>query len=293
MNKSLAVPNEGSWPLGPLAPDKDALPGQRTYSATNILDFPTLLRIIHHWRWLVVGGVALGLVGAILFSVLTTPIYRAWVTLEANPPTVAVSDEQSRERDATTINSYDFVATQVGLLSSKSVAERTAQELNLVNNPNIVGQDADASKRLRTATAVVARGLEVIAPDQGTIDQVQLRLSFAQLAAIVANGVADSFIDAVSSAAVKPPRTPHFLERQIARPTATSSTPSARSPPLPRRRDRRHGGRRMADPPSETRIRSRGNRSSRSTRALADATRAGSPPKAHIVSRLQLGRRAM
>ena len=33
-------------------------------------------------------------------------------------------------------NSYDFVATQVGLLQSKSVAERTAQDLNLGNNPH-------------------------------------------------------------------------------------------------------------------------------------------------------------
>ena len=218
MNNSLAVPNEGSWPLGPLAPDNAVLPGQRTYSATNILDFPTLVRIIHHWRWLVVGGVALGLVGAILFSLLTTPVYRAWVTLEANPPTVSVSDEQSRERDATTINSYDFVATQVGLLSSKSVAERTAQELNLTNNPNIVGQDVDASKRLRSATAVVAGGLKVIAPDQGTLIKFSFDSPSPQLAAMVANGVADSFINTAlqrryeASAYAR-----NFLERQIAK----------------------------------------------------------------------------
>ncbi|MEO8453658.1 MAG: polysaccharide biosynthesis tyrosine autokinase [Sphingomicrobium sp.] len=218
MNKSLAVPNEGSWPIGPLAPDKSVLPGERTYSASNLLDFPTLLRIIHHWRWLVVGGVALGLVGAILFSLLTTPIYRAWVTLEANPPTVAINDEQSRERDATTINSYDFVATQVGLLSSKSVAERTAQELNLANNPNIVGQDTDASKRLRKATGVVISGLKVIAPDQGTLIKFSFDSPSPQLASMVANGVADSFINTAlqrryeASAYAR-----NFLERQIAK----------------------------------------------------------------------------
>ena len=80
--------------------------------------------------------------GAILVTLLTTPVYRAWVTLEANPPTVSVSDEQSREqRSAGSYNPYDFVATQVGLLSSKSVAQRTAQELNLANNPDVVPQD--------------------------------------------------------------------------------------------------------------------------------------------------------
>jgi capsular exopolysaccharide synthesis family protein len=218
MNNSLAVPNEGPWPLAPLAAGSGVLPGQRTYSTTNILDFPSLVRIIHHWRWLVVGGLVLGLVAAVLVTLLTTPIYRAWVTLEANPPTVSISDEQSREHDATNINSYDFVATQVGLLSSKSVAERTAQELNLANNPNIVGQEGDASKRLRTAAGVVSGGLKVIAPETGTLIKFSYDSPSPQLAAMVANGVADSFINTAlqrryeASAYAR-----NFLQRQIAK----------------------------------------------------------------------------
>src|SRR5689334_24552884 len=108
MNNSLAVPKEGPWPLTPYAPPTPTPAGQRTYSATSILDFPTLIRILHHWRWLVLGAVAAGLLGAILITMLTTPIYRAWVTLEANPPSFSVSDEQSREREATNSNTYDF-----------------------------------------------------------------------------------------------------------------------------------------------------------------------------------------
>ena len=155
MNNSLAVPNQGPWPVGQYAPDAQLGPGQRTYSATNILDFATLVRILHHWRWLVLGAVALGLAAAILATLLTTPVYRASVTLEANPPMVAVTDEQSREREASNTNSYDFVATQVGLLKSKAVAQRTAQELNLANSADIVPQDIDASKRLQIATGIV------------------------------------------------------------------------------------------------------------------------------------------
>jgi capsular exopolysaccharide synthesis family protein len=220
MNNSLALPNESPWPLGPLAPDPgaQALPGQRTYSATNILDFPTLLRIIHHWRWLVIGGLGLGLVAAILMTLLTTPVYRAWVTLEANPPTVSVSDEQTREREATNVNSFDFVVTQVGLLSSKSVAERTAQELNLANNPSVVAQNADASARLRAAAGVVGGGLKVITPQEGTLIKFSYDSPSPQLAAMVANGIADSFINTAlqrryeASAYAR-----NFLERQIAK----------------------------------------------------------------------------
>ena len=219
MNNSLVVPNERAWPLSPYDPEAESRlgPGQRTYSPTNILDFATLVRIIYHWRWLVLGALGLGLLGAILMTLLTTPVYRAWVTLEANPPTVSVSDEQSREREANT-NSYDFVATQVGLLSSKSVAQRTAQELNLANNPDVVGQSPNASDRLRAATGYVAGGLKVIPPDEGQLIKFSYSSTSPQLAALVANGIADSFINTAlqrryeASAYAR-----NFLERQIAK----------------------------------------------------------------------------
>jgi polysaccharide biosynthesis transport protein len=218
MNNSLAVPNEGSWPIAPYAPPTPAPGGQRTYSASSILDFATLIRIIHHWRWLVLGAVLAGFIGAILLTLLTTPIYRAWVTLEANPPIVSISDEQSKEREATTSNTYDFVATQVGLVSSKSVAERTAQELNLANNPAVVPPKIDASQRLRIATAVVSGGLHVIPPQEGQLIKFSYDSPSPQLAALVANGIADSFINTAlqrryeASAYAR-----NFLERQIAR----------------------------------------------------------------------------
>ena len=169
MNNSLAVPNAGSWPITPYAPGRGVPGGHRTYSASSILDFATLVRILEHWRWLVLGAVATGFVGAILVTLLTTPVYRAWVTLEANPPTFSVSEDQSKEREASNSDSYDFVATQVGLVSSKSVAERTAQELNLANNAAVVPQNIDPSQRLKIATGVVSGGLKVIPPQQGQL----------------------------------------------------------------------------------------------------------------------------
>ena len=221
MNNNLAIPNEGPWPVGtysPGQPSSGSAPGQRSYSGSSMLDFPTLVRIIQHWRWLVIGAVAVGLLAAILFTLLTTPVYRAWVTLEGNPPVVSVSDEQSREREQTNSNSYDFIATQVGLLSSKSVAQRTAQELNLATNPEIVPQNVDASQRLKAATATVSKGLKVIPPQEGQLIKFSYDSTSPQLAALVANGIADSFINTAlqrryeASAYAR-----NFLERQIAK----------------------------------------------------------------------------
>jgi capsular exopolysaccharide synthesis family protein len=231
VNNNIAVPDTGPWPLQHHVPGAplDARSGQRTYSAANILDFATFLRIVTHWKWLILGAVALGLAGAIILSLLTTPIYRAFVTMEANPPSVAVSDEQSQERAAQVGNPYDFIATQVGLLSSKSVAQRTAQELNLANNPQFVEQDEDASTRLKIAAAKVESAVKVEIPEDGAIIEFSVDSTDPQLSATIANGVAESFINSSlqrryeASAYAR-----NFLERQIAK-TRTDLERSERS----------------------------------------------------------------
>jgi capsular exopolysaccharide synthesis family protein len=217
VNTSLPVPNEGPWPIAPYTGGTEQLGrGQRNYSASTILDFAALMRIVHHWRWLVLGAVALGLAGAILATLLTRPVYRAWVTLEANPPSFQVTDEDKDSQLVSGGQTYDFVATQVGLLQSRSVAERAAQELNLANNADVVAQDIDASKRLRLATGMVASNLTVVPPQQGELIKFSYDSTSPQLAANVANALADSFINTAiqrryeSSAYAR-----NFLERQI------------------------------------------------------------------------------
>ena len=161
---------------------------------------------------------ALGLAGAVLATLLTRPVYRAWVTLEANPPSFQVTEQDKDQDPAVNGDLYSFIATQVGLLSSRSVAERAAQDLNLANNPDIVPQDLDASKRLGAATSIVAGGLDVSAPAQGELIRFSYDSTSPQLAASVANAVADSFIDTAiqrryeSSAYAR-----NFLERQISK----------------------------------------------------------------------------
>src|SRR5213075_3076193 len=77
-------------------------------------------------------------------------------------------------------------------------------------------QNADASQRLRAATNIVQHGLKVIAPEQGQLIKFTYDSTSPPLAALVANGVADSFINTAlqrryeASAYAR-----NFLERQI------------------------------------------------------------------------------
>ena len=85
-----------------------ALPGQRGralspywgevgYGEVANLDLAYLFKIVREWRWLIVGAIGLGLAAAIIATLLTQPLYRAWVTLEVNPPSVEILDPKSRE----------------------------------------------------------------------------------------------------------------------------------------------------------------------------------------------------
>jgi len=217
VNSSLIIPEDGSRLPRPFGVGGDQVgSGQRNYSATNILDFATLLRIVRHWRWLIVGAVAVSLAGAMVVSLLMRPVYRAWVTLQANPPTFQVTDSKDADQQDAAGSTFDFVATQVGLLQSRSVAERAAQELNLANNADLIPQDADASARLQIATATIARNLKVVPPATGELIKFSVDSRSPQLAASIANAVADGFIDTAiqrryeSSAYAR-----NFLERQI------------------------------------------------------------------------------
>ena len=221
MNNNLPVPEpDGSWVVDRYNPDGRL--GVRPTPATSTdgsgLDFAALLRIVSNWRWLILGATALGLVAAIIVTLLTTPLYRSWVTLEVNPPSVEIMDEQTRERSSNGASNWDFVVTQVGLLGSRSIAERAAQDLNLANNKEFVGEGGDAAARLNRATAKVAGGLNVDAPDDGQLIKFSFDAESPQLSATIANQLAESFINSnlqrrfEASAYAR-----NFLEKQIAK----------------------------------------------------------------------------
>src|SRR5688572_18465192 len=89
--------NEPAWALAPYAPGAAAPHGdERAYAPGADLNLAALIRIISEWRWLILSAIALGFAGAVILTLLTTPLYRASATLEANPPSVEILDEQTK-----------------------------------------------------------------------------------------------------------------------------------------------------------------------------------------------------
>lgn len=183
--------------------------------ATGGLDFATLVRTLREHYKLILAAVVAGIALAILATMLTKPLYRADVVLEVQPPSVEILNEERRAPEAT-VALWDFISTQVGLLQSRSLAERVAQDLNLAADPSFVPQEGDPRTRLRAAAAKVAGGVKVTMPEEGQLIKFGYVAEDPQTAARIANGIADSFID--SSLQRRFDASNHarvFLERQI------------------------------------------------------------------------------
>ena len=154
-----------------------------------------LLRVLReHWK-VVLAAVLAGGAAAIIVTLMTTPLYQAKVVMEVNPPTVEALDDNRGTSTASGANLWDIIATQVGLLKSQSLGERVAQDLNLALNPNFVEQTGDATSRLKAAGGKVAGGIESEVPKDGQLIEFTYTSEDPQMAALVANGIADSFID--------------------------------------------------------------------------------------------------
>jgi polysaccharide biosynthesis transport protein len=224
MNKSDIEPAGRApvWPLAVQRPGELAMPGdwgQQSYGSSQALDLnlATIWRILMEWRWLILGSIAVGVAAAIIMTLLTTPLYRAQAVLEINPPSVEIM-EDSKAKSGGGGDDRAFLATQYGLLQSRSLAERVAQDLNLASKADFVPQDADRAARQKMAAGILMGNFEVKPVPNSRLVKITYSSPSPPLAAQVTNSFADNFINSnlerryeASSYAR------NFLERQIAK----------------------------------------------------------------------------
>jgi len=96
-----------------------------------------LLRAASRWRWVLLGGIALGAVAGILMTAMMTREYASTARLEITRDTDRVVDIDSVERD-TSVADQEFYQTQYGLLQTKELSERVVRELGLADNPTVL-----------------------------------------------------------------------------------------------------------------------------------------------------------
>ncbi len=106
--------------------------GQAALPAVSFIQ--QYLQIALRRRWLILGIAAVALVLGVVATLLMTPQYTATSTIEIQRNAAQVTEFEGVDRNQG-IADQEFYQTQYGLLHARTLAERVANQLNLVNRP--------------------------------------------------------------------------------------------------------------------------------------------------------------
>jgi capsular exopolysaccharide synthesis family protein len=166
----------------------------RPAKSDSRFDINEIWRIVAKWWWLIAGIAVACLLAAIVISLMITPLYRAQSTIEVKPEGVQVVGKEIGEVQPPSANSREFLNTQVGLLKSRSLAERVARSTNLANNEALFDQDAPRASREAAAAGMVQGGVTIAAQRDSALISIAVEDPNPELAARLANAYADNFI---------------------------------------------------------------------------------------------------
>ncbi|WP_374943845.1 GumC family protein [Sphingomonas sp.] len=193
----------------PLAgPTLSHVPGMEAETVPAIRQY---LRIAMRWRYLILGATIACVLLGLIVTLMMTPKYTATTTVEISREANKVTDFQGVERE-TNIADQEFYQTQYGLLRSRSISERVATQLRLVDDPKFfalfgVSENDSAfqlvngrypasgrATRLRIAGETLRDNLVVSPTRLSRLVDIGFTSPDAGFSAKVANNWADSFI---------------------------------------------------------------------------------------------------
>lgn len=169
------------------------------------------LRIAVRWRYVIFGIIGACLILGLIVTLLMTPKYTATSTIEISRESDQVTNFQGVERE-TSLADQEFYQTQYGLLRSRTLAERVAMQLRLIDDKAFferfgVDQDdpafqqvngrysaAGRDKRQRIAGEVLLKNVSIDPTRLSRLVTIGFSSPDAEFSARVANVWAENFI---------------------------------------------------------------------------------------------------
>ncbi|WP_460101520.1 GumC family protein [Qipengyuania sp. 483] len=171
------------------------------------------LRVALRWRWILIGLTLAGMILGLVVTLLMTPKYMAEVTIEISRDSDQVTNFQGVEQEVS-LADQEFYQTQYSLLESRTLAERVARELQLVDDPaffEMFGVDGDSdvafsmsngrytaqgrAYRQRVAGQILLENLSVDPIRLSRLVDISITSPEAGFSARVANAWAENFIE--------------------------------------------------------------------------------------------------
>lgn len=104
------------------------------------------MRIAMRWRYVILGVTALCLILGLVATLLMTPKYTAVTTVEISRESNRVANFEGVEQEVS-VADQEFYQTQYGLLRSRSLSERVASQLRLVDDEKFFALFGEADDR--------------------------------------------------------------------------------------------------------------------------------------------------
>lgn len=184
---------------------------QRVAAGDGIPLISQYLRIAMRWRYVIIGITAACAIIGLIVTLLMTPQYTATAEIEIQRESNQITNFEGVERE-TGIGDQEFYQTQYGLLQSRTLSERVATQLRLVDDVSFFemsGIDSDASAfeqvngrytaagratRQRVAGEILRERVSISPTRLSRLVDVSFTSSDPQLSARVANAWAENFI---------------------------------------------------------------------------------------------------
>lgn len=187
----------------------------------NDAEPPAAVPLSHYWwvirrhRWSILGFVVASVLATIVISSRMTPVYEATATVDIDREVPTGIVGQDARRNALT-DSDQFLATQVALIESDSVLRPVSEQYHLRYVERGSSEDTPADPARSHNAPVVLKRLRVLRAPNTYLLRISYRSVDPQLAADVANGVAQSYLEHTYSIRFRSAASlSSFMEKQL------------------------------------------------------------------------------
>lgn len=188
---------EAYMPQGQIGPAKPA---------NSFINFDMLRGILFRQKWLIAGVVGFALVIGLVITLLTTPYYLAEAKVKVAPHGAYILEGQDVVQGVSANQVGVYLSTQLEVITSRSLAETIAADLNLGTRYDLLGKDVDESRspnmsdaqwleaKEKMAASILAGSVSATMPTENWIITIGFNSPDPVLAAEMANAYADAFV---------------------------------------------------------------------------------------------------
>lgn len=172
------------------------------------------LRVIKRRKWMILLVFAVVASGTILYTVRQPKVYGAQISLIIDAKEPRFLDQQIQDVNSETTGNYwankEFLETQYKIIQSRAVSMRVAEKLGLAHDADFLGlakvpdekRRAEAMARADVVSAVQRR-IKVEPVKESRVSLIKIEDSEPNRAALLANEVAQAYMDEVMAQKVK------------------------------------------------------------------------------------------